>query len=197
MSAAKAAVGALTALLLAGGTVSTLGQLTSEEVREQVRADLPAQDVLVVETATGDLTVRTSADVVGAEAVGTVVRGWQRPAWGFEREDGRLVFASSCGGVGWPSPCHGDWTITVPTGTRVEVRSEAGDLTFEGRFAAVTASTTAGDVEVTVPDDGTAYRVTGRSLLGDRVVGVPTGDAAADPRLDLSTTGGDVTVATS
>ncbi|WP_432509811.1 DUF4097 family beta strand repeat-containing protein [Kineococcus sp. SYSU DK001] len=197
MSAAKAAVGVLTGLLLVGGTVSTLGQLTSEEVREQARADLPAQGVLVVESATGDVTVRTADDAARAEAVGTVTRGWHRPAWGFREEGGRLVFASSCAGVGWPSPCHGEWTVTVPAGTRVEVRSEAGDLTFEGRFAAVTASTTAGDVAVRVPDDGTAYRVTGRSLLGDRDVDVPVADGDAAPRLDLTTTGGDVTVATS
>ncbi|WP_432561841.1 DUF4097 family beta strand repeat-containing protein [Kineococcus sp. SYSU DK003] len=192
MSAGKVAAGVLAGLAVAAGSLSALGQMTSVDVRVAERAAVG--DRLVVVLGVGDVSIR--AGQVGEVSVtGTVTHSWGRAEHGFTRQGDTLVFRSDCEVGSLPGPCSADWTLTVPAGLDVEVTSEAGDVELVGEFSAARVETSAGDLDVTVPGDGTGYAVRGGSLVGDRTVEVPADDDG--PVLDLNTGAGDVTVTTS
>lgn len=195
MSGGKVALSVLVALVLSAGTVSTLGQVASLETTARAAVDDPPQRI-AVESASGDVRVVADPGADRVSARGEVVRGLQEPTWSLRERDGVLVLASSCAGVGWPSPCSADWTLTVPAGRDLDVRA-VGDVDLAGAFASAAVESVGGDVEVVVPRDGATYRVSGQALLGERSVEVPLGDGGGDVReLRVSSTAGDVRVTT-
>jgi hypothetical protein len=89
----------------------------------------------------------------------------------------------------------GDATMTAGSGT-LTAQSTTGNLTVEvsESFQAVDAQSTTGNIDVTVPAGAGPFQVDGSSTTGDRDVQVAT-DPAAEARLALTTTTGNVHVA--
>jgi len=77
----------------------------------------------------------------------------------------------------------------------VDARTSAGsiELGFAGTPQAVTAESTAGSVEITVPRDATRYRVDADTTAGRRTVDVATDDAS-ERTIRARSTAGSVTV---
>ncbi|NUR69643.1 MAG: DUF4097 family beta strand repeat protein [Hamadaea sp.] len=120
-------------------------------------------------------------------------------------------------GLTAPARVHttsGDVRISEMHADKLDVEATSGDLTFEdisiGTLSAATVSgdvravyttspasleisAVSGDVNVTLPRDGTAYQVHLESTSGDLSTDVAT-TAGATARIDLSTTSGDVRV---
>jgi DUF4097 and DUF4098 domain-containing protein YvlB len=92
---------------------------------------------------------------------------------------------------------NGSVHVTGATTRRIDVSTAAGGVTVE--FAAVpddvVVRTAAGSVTIRVPDDGTAYNVTGSTSLGSRRITVPV-DIDSKHRIDVSSSVGSVTVTT-
>ena len=77
--------------------------------------------------------------------------------------------------------------------TSAEAETGSIELDYTNTPEQVTASVTTGDISITVPDDGVAYRVVGETQTGERDIQVPT-DPAADRVIDVTSTTGDVEI---
>lgn len=77
----------------------------------------------------------------------------------------------------------------------ITVRTSVGDVTLEPAVPPdqVTVTSSTGDVRVTVPDDGTGYRVETDSSVGTVTNGIGS-DPSLDRLLDLRTSVGDITI---
>lgn len=102
------------------------------------------------------------------------------------------------GGVGTVAArtSSGDVRLADLAGVSSEVSTAAGDVAigYVTPPQSVRARTAAGDVEVRLPDDGTAYRVTTDVAVGDPTVSVPQ-DPRATRVVDVQTAAGDILVA--
>ncbi|MEU9171631.1 DUF4097 family beta strand repeat-containing protein [Streptomyces sp. NPDC048420] len=89
---------------------------------------------------------------------------------------------------------NGSVRATAVHANRVHAATVNGDVVLGcGTVpSGVTATTVNGSVEVTVPHDGPAYRVTTATDNGRATVGVPTGNADRNHFLKLDTVNGDV-----
>ncbi|MEV7613254.1 DUF4097 family beta strand repeat-containing protein [Streptomyces sp. NPDC089799] len=87
----------------------------------------------------------------------------------------------------------GDIAGTALAGPDADAQSSSGDarLEFTAAPRSVSANTSSGDVTLRLP--GGPYRVDTRTDSGDREVSVPT-DPAAEPRLTVKTSSGDVRI---
>ena len=85
-------------------------------------------------------------------------------------------------------------TASTAGNTSAETTTGSIDLDYATAPDDVTASVTTGDITITVPDDGAAYRVLGETHTGERDIQVVT-DPAAERVIDLNSTTGDVEVA--
>lgn len=90
----------------------------------------------------------------------------------------------------------GDVRLTDLTADDTDVSTAAGDirLGFATAPRSVRARTAAGDVQVRLPDDGTAYRVVTDVAVGEATVTVPQ-DPRAPRLVDVRTAAGDIDVA--
>lgn len=87
----------------------------------------------------------------------------------------------------------GDITGEFLNGGSVTSRSNTGDveLDFTAAPDRIKADTDTGDIEVSVPDDATAYRVDADVDTGDQNIDVPT-DSGSTRVVDLKTSTGDI-----
>jgi ferric-dicitrate binding protein FerR (iron transport regulator) len=171
------------AALGAGGiaTAANAGSMfRSESVRGSVTGDVRA---LIVTTSSGDVDVRADGE---AGVVQVERRFSGGPAERLPAVDaGSLELGNACrqGGAG----CDTDYTVTVPIGTAVTVRTAAGDVEVRGQTGAVSVKTTSGDV-------------TGNSLSAASAdITTTSGEVELDTRsassqLKVDTTSGDVDV---
>jgi len=82
--------------------------------------------------------------------------------------------------------------LTAPT---VSTRATTGSIRLEHVTTpdTISASVTTGDISISVPDDGTAYRVIGETETGGRDVQVAT-DPSSEHVIDVTSTTGDVEI---
>lgn len=117
--------------------------------------------------------------------------------------DGPVTVSSGAGDVsveGTVGPLDldsgaGDIDVTEVDATTVKAHSGAGDVSLQFRTAPqnIDAESGAGDITVTVPDDGTTYRLDVDTGAGDQNVGIAS-DPASEHRLRAHSGAGDVTV---
>jgi hypothetical protein len=93
------------------------------------------------------------------------------------------------------SPASGDAGGSEPDGPTVDARTSAGDvtLTFAAPPRKVTAHTSAGNVEVTVPP-GSGYRIDADTRAGDQHVDHSLESRGSDRFIVVTSSAGDVTV---
>lgn len=91
----------------------------------------------------------------------------------------------------------GQVNVSGATAEVLDLRSSVGDIVVDlaAPPTTLTATTSTGDVRVTVPDGATAYRVRSTTSVGTVSTTVPVDDAS-DHRLELLTSVGDVHVTT-
>lgn len=182
----------LTVVSIGWGTV-TVASLLWLRTEEGVLTSSLAPERVVVTNPCGDITL-TSGD---ADTVRVRVRGlwtFDEPQTVLTEQDDVLEVSASCplsAGIG----ATVDFSVELPTGVSVQAESQAGSVVGEGLTstivdassdagdvtlafsvapADVSASSSAGDVLVYLPDDGTAYRVDARSTDDDERVAVRT-----------------------
>lgn len=78
--------------------------------------------------------------------------------------------------------------------TSAHLTTGSADLDYATTPEEITVELTTGDVAITVPDDGTAYRIVGETTTGEREVEVAT-DPSSDRVIDVTSTTGDVEIA--
>ncbi len=93
------------------------------------------------------------------------------------------------------STSSGDVTVTASSSPNLDLRATSGDVTARSRVApsVLKAASTSGDVEVSVPDDGSRYRVDTRTTSGT-VTNLIGTDPGAPRLIEATTTSGDVTL---
>ncbi len=74
-----------------------------------------------------------------------------------------------------------------------ETRTGSIELAYATTPQEITATVTTGDISITVPDDGTAYRIVGGTATGARDIQVAT-DPSAERVIDVTSTTGDVAI---
>lgn len=144
--------------------------------------------------ATLRVTVPPGVAVVAHSSSGDIHATGLRGPFDLDTSSGDVV---SSGGTGTArlSTSSGDVRATGLGATSVNAHSSSGDvsLQFTTVPADVTASTSSGDVRVTVPDGPTSYLVSVHTSSGDSTVGVRT-DPTAARRITARTSSGDVSV---
>jgi hypothetical protein len=105
------------------------------------------------------------------------------------------VRADGLSGTLTASSTTGDVTLRGLRSPQVTAVATTGDVAVAmvADPQAVQARTSTGDVHVSLPDDGTAYRVSARSAVGDRTVKVPV-EPASTRAITATASVGDVTV---
>ena len=234
--AALRAVGlALGSVLVVGSAISTTPSMLRQDTLTQhaLPGDLTS---LSIKAPRGDVQVSE----VGEAGKGIEPQAWVATSWTLAEPEVELVdlgegswsLSARCIGNNFGS-CSADLEVQVPAGAQVEVvgtfgdvdvrtdgavdvRTTGGDILVDGRPSSVAATTTfgdvsvtvadeapsavsvrttTGDVQVTVPRSGT-YEVLAQTAQGERQVSVPTQDGAPHT-VTVQTTLGDVTVAPS
>ena len=149
-----------------GGVLRAVGSCRSWSIfADSCSADLtltvPPGLSVVVTIDNGDSTVRTTGPITVTSQNGDI---------DVTRGGGSIQVRTS----------NGDVTGSRLLAGTVSAKSSTGDvdLTFAVPPGHVTATSGVGDVEVAVPDDGTAYRVDATAIIGDRSVSVPTAGTA-------------------
>lgn len=140
---------------------------------------VPSDVEVVVEGSAGDVTV---AGLVGRANVRSDAGDVR-----IENQSGNITAHASAGDVSADG-------LAADT---AEFTSDAGDIFLELREAGseIVADSSAGDVTVTVPNDGEPYAVDTQTAAGDNTVDVPT-DPSAERTIEATTNAGDVTVTT-
>lgn len=89
----------------------------------------------------------------------------------------------------------GTVTVRGVTADTVDATTSVGDVVVDlaAPPSVLTATTSTGSIDVTVPDGGTAYRVRSTTSLGSQTTTVPV-DNDSPHRLELLTSVGDITV---
>ncbi|MFC9326633.1 DUF4097 family beta strand repeat-containing protein [Kitasatospora sp. NPDC057015] len=110
---------------------------------------------------------------------------------------GAVVLSGLGGRVSAMSTSGAVWG-TALTSARVEVVTRSGEarLSFARPPDAVTASTTSGELSLTVPS-ASRYRITGRSNSGGRSIDPVLEEPGAPRSIDVSTTSGSVSISSS
>jgi putative adhesin len=138
---------------------------------------VPAGTVVSVDTGTGDVSVH------GTGAAVDVTTG-----------SGDIRLART-GGASQAKTGTGDVTGALLAGGTISVRTGSGDIDLAYATAPdqVKAKAGTGDIDVLVPRDGSAYRISTETGTGDRKVNVPT---APDSKrtISLDTGSGDIRV---
>lgn len=93
------------------------------------------------------------------------------------------------------STSSGDVNVTGSSSPNLDLRSTSGDVTARSLVApsVLKAASTSGDVEVSVPDDGSRYRVDARTTSG-KVTNLIGTEPGASRLVEASATSGDVTL---
>lgn len=175
---------ALVVLLAAGGALAAVPDMVQE--RATVQRALPADlATLTIDSAAGDVRVE---EATGTAAPGLVLE----TRWSFVEpdeeilvEDGAATLSLDCPG-GTATNCWGDWVVTVPAGTLVDVRSSFGDVALSGVTGEAVVRSAFGDVRV----DGAPRRVEVHGSVGDVDLALEEPPDSVDVRTSL----GDVRV---
>lgn len=140
-------------------------------------AEVPTSAALELTTKTGGIIVSDIDNHVDATTTtGSIsIRGVA----------GELVAAATTGSVSGIDLDAGEVTARTSTGDI--------DLAFSTAPRRVIAELSTGDVVITVPDDGSSYRVVGDTQTGERRIDVAT-NPTADRIIDVTSTTGDVTI---
>ena len=226
-------LGALTAagaVALSSAGIATSLARSHDEVEF---TSAPGLAVLRVELDSGRVEVTRGGSTV--EVVRRSSGSWSLPESSADRNGDTLVLTGSCDSEFLGSGlCKTDFTVRVPADVALQLSAQAGEIVVVGGGAAVTATTSAGDievvdmdggtvrastsvgavslqfaappdvvetssstgdVEVVVPEDGNAYAVDTSNSLGSTVVEVPV-DTDAPRRISAQTSVGSVAVYT-
>jgi hypothetical protein len=106
-----------------------------------------------------------------------------------ERWDGQtLQVIADCPSIPIGPGCDVDYTLYVPPGVAVQLRTTSGDLVIHGTDGALQLSTSSGDVRAT---DLRSTEVVVSARSGD----VDLGFTGAPQQLDIDTTSGDIDIA--
>jgi len=132
--------------ILLTGTVATINAITQDvqTFTEVIREPVAALDIEVSNGAVTVVAVEAEPVAVTARVTGSLHRSEQQTAV----EDGRLVVRERC--RGWTSSffCRTDYTISVPPGIDVDIRSRHGSVLVRGIEGTVNASSSNGSVAV-------------------------------------------------
>ncbi len=152
-------------LLLVGLGAASLVVGFLENRREDTRTLEGPVRVLDVDTATGDVVVRTGP--AGSASTVTTRRHWSltEPTATTSVEAGTARLRGACP-TGWSllSRCAVDFDVTVPAGTAVRVTTATGDTRIVGATGDVRVQTSTGDVRLT---DARASTVQAQTATGD------------------------------
>lgn len=143
------AVGVVIAIAVASAGLATSLARTSDTTTETIDAGLR---VLEVEIDSG--TVEVVRGDGPAEVVRTTAGSWRPPRSGVERRGDRLLITGSCQADFLQSECSTDYEVTVADDVELVLRSSTGQIVVEGGSGAVTATTSAGRIEMTDLDSG-------------------------------------------
>ncbi|MPZ65652.1 MAG: hypothetical protein GEU83_09105 [Pseudonocardiaceae bacterium] len=154
---------------------------SAEEQREQLHTDVRT---VVLDTGAAGVTIRTRDQTRTSLTTRVDAWAWTRPDPTYRRDGHTLTLTGS--------GCAVDYELVVPRGTTVEGDTGSGAVTAVG-VGAVDIGVGSGDVELAVPAG--RYRVdsSGNDEPGDIEV---IDDPSARYSLALTTSSGDVTVAT-
>lgn len=143
----------------------------------------PGVHTVTVDAGAADVTVTgVPGDTVHLDQ--KVQWSFRRPTTSVNRTGDQLAVRARCPiEVAWSCSVH--LTLHVPTGTRVDVRSDSGNIVVTSLRAGIVARTGSGDVRV----EDVVGKVTARSDDGD----VTVENSRAD-RVDASSSSGDVSV---
>lgn len=106
----------------------------------------PGLAVLEVDIDAGTVDVVRGGDEV--EVVREVAGSWRAPETGAERLGDRLRLTGSCQPAFLQTECYTDYTVTVPDDVELVLSSSAGEIRVDGGTAAVTATTSAGRIDL-------------------------------------------------
>ncbi len=140
---------------------------------------------VIMEGLTGDMVVRSSSgDIELRSIVGSIDAEASSGDIVLEDVSGDVVARSSSGDV------HADRL----TATSVQIHVSSGDIdvALDASPDSIDLEASSGDVTIIVPDDGTAYAITGETSSGDREIAVAT-DPASPNHARIHTSSGDST----
>jgi hypothetical protein len=171
-------------LLATGAALSAVPDMMQE--RTTVERALPADlTSLTVDSAAGDVRVE---EVTGGAEPGVVLR----KRWSFVEPAEEIVVEGGAATLSLDCPeravttCWGDWVVTVPAGTLVDVRSSLGDIALSGVTGDAVLRSSFGDVVV----EGAPETVEVHGSLGNVTLTLEEAPDAVDVRTSL----GDVRV---
>ena len=140
---------------------------------------------VIIEGLIGDIVVRASSgDIELRSIVGSIDA---------KASSGDIVLDDVSGDVIARSS-SGDVIADRLTAASVQIQASSGDIevALESSPDRIDVEASSGDVTVTVPDDGTAYAVTGETSSGDREIAVAT-DPSSPHHARIHTSSGDST----
>lgn len=195
-----------------GAGVVAIDRSLSDSDREVATFGGPISSV-VIDVSGGSVTLVGSDDpTVGVDV--NVESGLRRPTHHESLEDGRLLITSHCPVRMFTLSCSTDYVVRVPEDVTVELDGDGVDADVSGITGYVDAAINGGsldlaydivppglearaiggDIDIVVPDDGSAgYRVDASSNGGSTEVMVRS-DPTSDRVIDLHTNGGSISV---
>ncbi len=139
---------AIAAMLIAAGTVSVVTVFFHRQHTSSATVQGPIHRV-VVSTDDGSVNVRVGAAGAPVRVTTTTGSSFRDPTVTTSNVDGVLRLTGRCtGGFGLGDTCSVDFDVVVAPGTVLDLRSLAGDVRAEGADADVTATTSAGSVDL-------------------------------------------------